>query len=51
MIDGQKKKMSIPNYDTKVPESVRNENSEKLQNYELEFNEVGKAQGELAKFL
>ncbi len=40
LIDGQKKKMSIPNYETKVPQNVRNENAEKLAGYEREFIEI-----------
>lgn len=50
-IDGQKKKMTTPNYETKVPESVRNENSEKLATYEREFQEIGKSQKDLAQLL
>jgi hypothetical protein len=36
------KKMNIPNYDTKVPESVRYENAKKFSGYETEFSECSK---------
>jgi len=36
LIDGLNKKTSIPNYMEKVPENVRQENTEKLQKYQLE---------------
>ena len=50
-MEGLKKKMSIPNYDTKVPESVRNENAEKYSTYEKEFAGTQNSQKELAQFL
>ena len=40
LMDVLKKKMSIPNYEDKVPEAVRNDNSEKLGGYEREFSEL-----------
>ncbi len=39
LMEGLKKKMSIPNYETKVPENVRNENAEKYSTYEREHIE------------
>ena len=50
-IDGQKKKMAAPNYETFVPEAVRNENAKKLAGYEREFAENTKSQSDLAQFL
>lgn len=41
---GMVKKMSIPNYETKVPESIRNDNTEKVQGYDFEIAEqIGRA--------
>lgn len=37
LMDGLKKKINIPGYNEKVPESVRNDNAEKLGGYEREF--------------
>jgi hypothetical protein len=51
LIDGIKKKTSIPNYETKVPENVRNETAEKLNGYLREFSENEKSIGDLTKFL
>ena len=51
LMEGQKKKMSIPNYEAKVPESVRNENSDKYNGYELEHQANENGQKELAQFL
>jgi len=48
LIESQKKKMSTPNYEEKVPESVRLENAEKLGNYETERGENDKSMNELA---
>jgi valyl-tRNA synthetase len=39
LMDAMKKKINIPNYETKVPETVRAENAEKLGNYDREFGE------------
>ncbi len=50
-IDDVKKKTSIPNYDTKVPESVKAENAKKIAAYETEYSENQKSQGILAAFL
>lgn len=36
------KKMSIPNYEEKVPEKVRTENDEKMKTYEVELEELAK---------
>ena len=49
-IDGQKKKMNIPNYEQKVPESVRNDNTEKLRVYETEYAANEASIGELSQF-
>ncbi len=43
--------MAVPNYESKVPESVRTENSEKLAIYEREFLENEKSQKDLAQLL
>jgi hypothetical protein len=43
--------MNVPNYETKVPESVRAENFKKFSSYDTEFNEIQKSQGILAQFL
>lgn len=32
-MDGLKKKMNVPGYEAKVPEAVRNENSDKFNAY------------------
>ena len=37
-IQGQKKKMNIPEYETKVPADVREANAQKLNLLELEFS-------------
>ena len=50
-MDGLKKKMQVPTYEAKVPESVRAENLEKLNTYEREFAENEKGQGELANLM
>ena len=50
-MDDQQKKMNVPNYETKVPESVRSENTKKFNTYETEFNENQKSQGILTQFL
>ena len=42
-IDDVKKKTSIPNYDTKVPESVKAENAKKIATYETEYAENQKS--------
>lgn len=33
------KKMTIPNYETKVPQNVRDENTEKMRGYDNEISE------------
>lgn len=43
-----KKKINIPNYETKVPEQVRKDNAEKLNNYEREFESNEKSIAELS---
>ena len=43
--------MATPNYETFVPEAVRNENAKKLAGYEREFAENTKSQSDLAQFL
>ncbi len=40
--------MSIPNYETKVPENVRKENAEKLKTYETELKANEKSTQELS---
>lgn len=50
-MDDLKKKTSIPNYDTKVPENVKAENAKKMATYETEFSESQKSQAILAQFL
>lgn len=47
----QQQKMSIPDYMTKVPEKVRNENTEKLAGYDNELAEVHKQVALMEKFL
>lgn len=51
LMDGLKKKMSIPKYEERVPENVRNENAEKFANYEREFKEIEKSKSDLSQFL
>lgn len=51
LMDDLKKKTSIPNYETKVPEAVRNENAKKFSGYETEHIENKKSQDELSQFL
>ena len=46
-----KKKTSIPNYETKVPENVRKENEDKLQTYQNEQEVNEKSMANLATFL
>jgi valyl-tRNA synthetase len=42
-IDTYVKKVNVPNYDTKVPESVREVNAEKISSFELELAATMKA--------
>ena len=49
--EGLLKKIQIPNYEQKVPEHVRNENSTKLNNYEIEIAAIEKSLGELKALL
>jgi len=51
LMDAMKKKMNIPNYEEKVPQAVRTENSEKLGGYEREFSELESSQKMLTQFL
>jgi valyl-tRNA synthetase len=51
LMDDLQKKMNVLNYETKVPENVRNENSKKFTGYETEFTEAQKSQAILAQFL
>lgn len=39
-VEGTKKKMSIPNYEAKVPEEIRTANSEKLVNLEAQLSQL-----------
>jgi len=50
-MDDLAKKTTVPNYETKVPETVRAENAKKQASYEAEFAENEKSQGILAQFL
>lgn len=50
-MDDLQKKMNVPNYDTKVPENVRSENSKKLSAYDMETQENIKSQTILTQFL
>ena len=43
--------MDIPNYETKVPQNVRDENSQKLSTYQTEFDANNKSLAELQAFL
>lgn len=49
--EGMVKKMSIPNYATKVPESIQKDNTEKVQGYDFEIAEQIKQMDELKQFL
>jgi len=50
-LEGQNKKMSIPNYLEKVPEKVRLTNQTKLDAYKTEMAEVQKQMELLSKYL
>ena len=50
-MDDLKKKTTIPNYETKVPENVKQENAKKMAGYEGEHGENQKSQDEMAQFL
>ncbi len=50
-MDDLQKKMDVLNYETKVPETVRSENSKKFNTYDTEFQENVKSQGVLSQFL
>jgi valyl-tRNA synthetase len=49
-IEGQKKKMNIKDYETKVKEEIRKEQKEKLDSYEQEKAENEKSMAELKSF-
>lgn len=51
LFEGQKKKMTIPNYETKVPEKVRLTNQTKLDEYTNEIAELEKQLNLLKKYL
>lgn len=44
-------KMNIPNYDTKVPANVKQENTDKMAGYDIELQETLKQTAILEKFL
>ena len=50
-MDDLLKKTSVPNYETKVPESVRAENSKKLATFETELSAIQNSQSILTQFL
>lgn len=50
-MDKLQKKMSIPQYEEKVKESVRQENSDKMAGFQKEFAENEKAIAELSQHL
>lgn len=43
--------MQIPNYETKVPESIRAENTEKVAGYDNELTAQAKSLEEMKKLL
>lgn len=51
MTEKQKQKMSIKDYETKVPENVRKENDEKLLGYERENSRIGDSLSELKQVM
>lgn len=51
LLDDIKKKVSVANYEERVPENVRSENAKKIATYETEHAENIKSQGILAQFL
>lgn len=44
------KKMTIKDYDTKVPANVKQDNNEKMAAYELEFKENEASKKDLERF-
>jgi len=50
-IEGVKKKMNIPDYDTKVPEKVKTQNTEKLQSYNTDLEKLNEALESFKKML